>query len=139
MDADWHATCEAIFEGVQTPEWESVHHTCKELHQGKTSGENKKAKALWALEETPMVRECFTIWAVCNRSKQELKRGSFVRNPLAKLGGGSERGPEAHTRRTMLEGDFRGDLKVFCEKAQCFQFARAAGCCHSVWGGELMC
>ena len=31
----------------------------------------------------------------------------------------------------------RGDLRVFCEKAQCFQLAATAGCCHSVSGGTF--
>ena len=26
VDEDWHATCEAIFQGVEGPEWEAMHY-----------------------------------------------------------------------------------------------------------------
>ena len=54
VDADWHAFCQDIFQGVEGPEWEAMYHRYKDLHQAlkrKKSGKNKKAKVLWALKE----------------------------------------------------------------------------------------
>ena len=54
MDEYWHAICQAIFQGVEGSEWETMYYKYKELHQAvqcKTSGENKKAKAVWSLKE----------------------------------------------------------------------------------------
>ena len=39
------------FQGVEGPEWEAMHHYCKDLHQAvkrKKSGENKEGEVLWA-------------------------------------------------------------------------------------------
>ena len=54
VDQNWRAICQAISEGVEGRDWEVMYHKYKELHQGvncKKSGENKKAKALWAFKE----------------------------------------------------------------------------------------
>ena len=54
VDEDWHAPCQAIFQGVEGSEWETRYYKCVELHQGvksKQSGDNKKARALWSLKE----------------------------------------------------------------------------------------
>ena len=51
---DWHAICQAFFQGVEGSEWENMYHKYKELHQAvtcKKSGQNKEAKALWSLKE----------------------------------------------------------------------------------------
>ena len=51
VDAEWHASCQAIFQG---PEWEAFDYHCKDLHQAvksKTFGESKKSKVLWAMKE----------------------------------------------------------------------------------------
>ena len=53
VDEDWHAYCQAIFEGVDGPERGAVYDQYKDLHQAaksKKSGENKKARVLWAME-----------------------------------------------------------------------------------------
>ena len=53
VDEDWHAFCQAIFQRVEGPEWEAMYYRYKDLHQAmksKKSGENKKAKVLWALK-----------------------------------------------------------------------------------------
>ena len=47
VDADWHALCQTIYQGVEGTELEAMccHH--KDLHQAvksKTSGENKRQK-----------------------------------------------------------------------------------------------
>ena len=45
---------QAIFQGVEGTEWEAIYCQYKELQQAmknKKSGENKKAKVLWALKE----------------------------------------------------------------------------------------
>ena len=54
MDEDWHATCQAIFQGVEGAEWETVYYKYMELDQAvkcRKSGEHKKAKALWSFTE----------------------------------------------------------------------------------------
>ena len=51
---DWHAFCQAIFQGVEGPEWEAMYYQYKDMHQAmksKKSGENKKAEVLRALKE----------------------------------------------------------------------------------------
>ena len=54
VDADWHALCQAIFQGVEEPEWEAVDYHCKDLHQAvksKNSGANKKGKSAVGMKE----------------------------------------------------------------------------------------
>ena len=54
VDADWHAFFQAIFQGVEGPEWEATCHHYKDLHQAvkcKKPGENTKAKVLWTMNE----------------------------------------------------------------------------------------
>ena len=54
MYEDWHAILQAIFQGVEGPEWETIHYKCGEFHKAskcKKSGEHKKTKALWSLKE----------------------------------------------------------------------------------------
>ena len=54
MDEDWHAIFQAIFQGVEGAEWETMYYKYKELHQAvkcEKSGENETAKALWSLKE----------------------------------------------------------------------------------------
>ena len=49
VDEDWHAIWQAVFQGIDGSEWETMYYKYKELHQAvtrKTSSENKKAKAL---------------------------------------------------------------------------------------------
>ena len=33
MDEDWHAICQAIFQGLEGAEWENMCYNFKELHQ----------------------------------------------------------------------------------------------------------
>ena len=52
VEEDWHAVCQAIFQGVEGPEWEAMNDQYKDVHQAvksKKSGETKKAKVLWVL------------------------------------------------------------------------------------------
>ena len=54
VDADWHPFSQAVLQGVEGPEWEAMCHHHKGLHQAvqsKKSGENRKAKVLWAMKE----------------------------------------------------------------------------------------
>ena len=54
VDEDWHAICQAIFQGVERSEWEDMYYNSEELHQAvkcEKSWENKKAMALWTLKE----------------------------------------------------------------------------------------
>ena len=52
MDADQHAFCQTIFQGVEGPEWEAVYHHCKPASSGeKQDIENTKPKVLWAMKE----------------------------------------------------------------------------------------
>ena len=60
VDEDWHAICQAVFQGVDGSEWEAMCNTHKELHQAvhcETSRENKKARALWPLERSKRTKE----------------------------------------------------------------------------------
>ena len=62
VDEDWHAICQAIFQGVEGSGWEIVCHNCKELHKAvkcKKSRENKKARALWSLKDAKRQRNRF--------------------------------------------------------------------------------
>ena len=62
MDEDWHAISQAIFQGVEGSEWETMYYNSKELHPAvkcKKSEENKKAKALWSLKEAEGQRNRF--------------------------------------------------------------------------------
>ena len=46
--------CQAIFQGVEGPEWEAVFYPYKNLHQAvksKKAGHNKKANVPWAMQE----------------------------------------------------------------------------------------
>ena len=43
VDADWHAVCQAVYQGIEGPEWEAMYFTCEDLHQAvknKKSAEN---------------------------------------------------------------------------------------------------
>ena len=54
MDEDWHATCQAIYKGVEGPEWKVMYIKYVEMHKAvniKKPGGNKKAKTLWTLKE----------------------------------------------------------------------------------------
>ena len=37
VDADWHAFCQAIFQGIEGQEWEAMRYHHKDLHLGVTS------------------------------------------------------------------------------------------------------
>ena len=47
VDADWHAFCQAIVQGIEGQEWEAMHQTLK----SKKPKENRKAKVQWAMKE----------------------------------------------------------------------------------------
>ena len=54
VDEDWHASCQAIYKGVEGREWETMYFQFQEMHHAvysKKSDENNKAKVLWALTE----------------------------------------------------------------------------------------
>ena len=49
VDADWQNMCQAIYQGIEGPEWEAVYYHCKDLHQAvktKKLGDDKKG---WSL------------------------------------------------------------------------------------------
>ena len=49
VDADWHAFCQAIYQGFEEQEWETMFFYFKDLHQAvgtKKPGENRKASSL---------------------------------------------------------------------------------------------
>ena len=74
VDADWHALCQAICEGIEGKEWEAMYPHFQDLHQAvktKKPGENKKARALWAMKEVKDRKEEY-----CNPNHQNVfKRG----------------------------------------------------------------
>ena len=49
FDADWHAFCQTIFQGVDGAEWEAMYYHFKDLHQ--EAWRKHKAKVLWAMKE----------------------------------------------------------------------------------------
>ena len=62
VDADWHAFCQAIYEGIEGREWEELYFQCRDI--GKAAGakkpsESQKAKALWAMKAAKDREEAF--------------------------------------------------------------------------------
>ena len=56
VDADWHAFCQAIYEGIEGKEWEDLYCQYREMSKAagaKKPGESQKAKALWGNEKRP--------------------------------------------------------------------------------------
>ena len=54
VDSDWHAFCQAIFQGIEGSEWEAMYYQYKDVHQAvksNKSNDNKKANVLWDMEE----------------------------------------------------------------------------------------
>ena len=54
MDEDWHASYQAILQGIDGAEWETMYYQYKELHRAvkfKKSGENNEVKAMWSSKE----------------------------------------------------------------------------------------
>ena len=50
MDADWHAFCQATYEGS---EWEELYYHCRDMREAAEANkpnESQKAKALWAMK-----------------------------------------------------------------------------------------
>ena len=70
--------CQAIFQGVEGAEWETMYSDHKELHKaakGKKSGDVKKAKALWSSKEArDKGRDCYDLGSV-----QQIRARSQVR------------------------------------------------------------
>ena len=53
VDADWHAFCQAIYEGIEGNEWEELYRRCGEMSKAagaRQPSESRKAKALWAMK-----------------------------------------------------------------------------------------
>ena len=53
VDADRHAFCQAIYDGIEGNEWEELYRRCKEMSKAagaKQPSESRKAKALWAMK-----------------------------------------------------------------------------------------
>ena len=53
VDADWHASCQAICEAIEGDEWKELHYRYRELNQAagaKKPSESQKAKALSAMK-----------------------------------------------------------------------------------------
>ena len=53
IDADWHASCQAIDKGIEGKEWEELYCYCRDLSQAagaKKPSESQNAKALWAVK-----------------------------------------------------------------------------------------
>ena len=53
VDADWHAFCQAIYEGIEGSEWEGLYYHYRDMSKAagsKKPSESQKAKALWAMK-----------------------------------------------------------------------------------------
>ena len=44
VDEDWHAICQALFQGVEGPEWEAMYHQDKDLHEARNPANRKVSK-----------------------------------------------------------------------------------------------
>ena len=81
---EWHAIFQAIFQGVEGPEWETIYYKCGELRKAakcKKSGEHKKTKALWSLKEAKDKGiDCFDLGSV-----QKIQTRSQVRLDLCAI------------------------------------------------------
>ena len=62
MDADWHAFCHAIYEGIEATEWAELYFNYRETSKAagaRKPSESQKAKALWAMKAAKDRREEF--------------------------------------------------------------------------------
>ena len=53
VDADWHASCQAIYKGVESSEWEELYEHHQEMSRAggvRKPSESQKAKALWKMK-----------------------------------------------------------------------------------------
>ena len=53
MDADWHAFCQSIFQGIEGCEWEDLYFHYRKMSKApgaQKPSESQEAKALWALK-----------------------------------------------------------------------------------------
>ena len=90
VDEDWHAICQTICKGVEGSEWEAMYYQYKDLHQAvesKKSGENKKAKVLWALKDAKDKGVDFRRRGQGRRHQDERKAGLLgnLKTPTAAL------------------------------------------------------
>ena len=80
VDKDWHAICQAIFQGVEGSEWKIMYCNDKELHEALKcvkSGKTRRPGALVSEKQQKTKEYISTIWATCSRSKQDPECGWF--------------------------------------------------------------
>ena len=93
MDADWHAFCQAIHEGIEGSEWEELYHRYRGMSKAtgaKKPNESQRARALRAMKAAKDREEDFCGPARKDnilgrsRTRQELWRES-TKKTLPKL------------------------------------------------------
>ena len=60
VDANWHAFCQAIHQGIEGQEWEALYDHYEELHQAvrtRKPRDYQKVKAVWAMKAAKKERE----------------------------------------------------------------------------------
>ena len=53
FDADWYASCQALYKGIDGEDWEEMYFSYKEMSRAvgaRKPQEAQKAKALWAMK-----------------------------------------------------------------------------------------
>ena len=53
VDADWHASCQVLYKGIEGQGWEALYDHCKELYRAagtKKPGDSQTAKAFWTMK-----------------------------------------------------------------------------------------
>ena len=95
VDENWHATCQAIFQGVEGSDWETMYYNWKlpEAVKCKKSAENRKVMALWSLKFLRSVQRAE------DSNKIPSNFGSLC-NPLEEPDGCRGRRAEAHKTKT---------------------------------------
>ena len=76
INTDWYAFCEAIYQGIEGQEWETMYHY-KDLQPAvgtKKPGENQKARALWAMKAAKGREEHFMTELIERTTTQRLWR-----------------------------------------------------------------
>ena len=76
INADWYALCQAIYQGIEGQEWETMYHY-KDLQPAvgtKKPGENQKARALWAMKAAKGGEEHFMTELIERTTTQRLWR-----------------------------------------------------------------
>ena len=148
MDEDWHAICQAVFQGVDGSEWD----THNEPHQAvncKTSGENKKAKALWALKDAKGQRNSFFYdlgSVAANSNKIPSQVGSLRKAPEEPDGCSGKRiatystkmstGPVISIQRCVMSeafGSLLFGLRIACQQCMLEEMSSDEDAAHNIW------